>query len=411
MSTSTMSIQSFKEIAPLLSESTSICLKGIHGIGKSSLGKQLRNYIKKQRGDELGEFPFIDRRLSQQTSGDLLGLPSTKTETTRWNPPDWYKQACDQPCFLQLDELNRALPEVMQAAFQIILDRELNGWKLHPKTRIMTGINTGNLYTINEMDPALVDRFWFVELVATVNDFLIWAREVPESDSVQASLKMQKNIHDSITDFISHNSVWLDPSVSEEPSSKSTSRRSWEKLSNNIVEAKMFSDDGVCVDKEKLYLLSQGYVGIEAAIAYSQFVNDVFGRFNGKDIVNNYKDVKKLVENAGTERRNAAIEQIISYMFELDDAKTVNDEGKQVILSSQQRENIKQFVDTLEKNNDSELILSFWQKATVHGSERLVLAQVLHSIMKQQVLNVFLKKEKPEEQEQTTQPAKKQKEG
>src|SRR5437867_2646181 len=94
-------------------------------------------------------------------SGGLkrVTFPSTDWNVTRFNPPEWYMQACERPMVLFLDELNRATNEVMQAAFQIVLDRQLNGWKLHPLTRVYAAINMGANYTVNEMDPALLDRF------------------------------------------------------------------------------------------------------------------------------------------------------------------------------------------------------------------------------------------------------------
>ena len=49
-------------------------------------------------------------KLSKMRKGDLSGLHTAPAE---------------------LDELNRATPEVMQAAFQIVLDRELNGHRLN----------------------------------------------------------------------------------------------------------------------------------------------------------------------------------------------------------------------------------------------------------------------------------------
>jgi MoxR-like ATPase len=111
---SEMKIRTFLELAPKLSPQTSILLRANHGIGKS----QLVRHLAKKMG-----LPVIDRRLSQLTEGDIIGLPSTDGDVTRFNPPDWYKRACDEAVVLFLDELNRATPEVMQTAFQIVLDR------------------------------------------------------------------------------------------------------------------------------------------------------------------------------------------------------------------------------------------------------------------------------------------------
>jgi MoxR-like ATPase len=59
--------------------------------------------------------PVVERRASQMTEGDLLGLPDTATRSingrkaTTWNAPDWLVTACEQPVLLFLDEVDRAL--------------------------------------------------------------------------------------------------------------------------------------------------------------------------------------------------------------------------------------------------------------------------------------------------------------
>ena len=97
----TMSIKTFINVAAKLPVETSVLLRGNHGIGKSQVVRQVA------RGFGL---PVIDRRLSQMSEGDMIGLPSTDGEVTRFNPPDWFKTACTKPMCLFLDELNRAPP-------------------------------------------------------------------------------------------------------------------------------------------------------------------------------------------------------------------------------------------------------------------------------------------------------------
>ena len=108
-----MSIATFTTVVPVLPASTSILLRGPHGIGKSQVVRLAARLISAK--ENLPDFPVIDRRLSQMSEGDMIGLPSTDGEVTRFNPPDWYKRACDKPQVLFLDELNRATHEVRQA--------------------------------------------------------------------------------------------------------------------------------------------------------------------------------------------------------------------------------------------------------------------------------------------------------
>ena len=64
-----------------------VLLRGRHGIGKSTVVYQYANKIGS---------PVVERRASQMTEGDLVGLPIVDGNSTKFNPPDWYKKACDE---------------------------------------------------------------------------------------------------------------------------------------------------------------------------------------------------------------------------------------------------------------------------------------------------------------------------
>ena len=57
-----------------------VLIRGRHGVGKS----QVVYGFAAQAG-----LPVVERRASQMTEGDLLGLPSTDGDVTTWNPPEW----------------------------------------------------------------------------------------------------------------------------------------------------------------------------------------------------------------------------------------------------------------------------------------------------------------------------------
>lgn len=370
-----MSIPQFLKIAPLLPASTSIMLRGAHGIGKSELGRQLAWII----GDILFErkviaspedYVFIDRRLSQQTEGDIIGLPSTDGEMTRFNPPDWYRKACEKPCFLCLDELNRATPEVMQAAFQIVLDRELNGWKLHPETRILTGINVSAAYIVNEIDPALLDRFWAIELNVTTKDWLTWAGSAPHRlDTKHAG--MPTHIDPEVANFIANNDKWLDPVANASPQSVEPSRRSWDRLNQALYRSGLLPEPA----KPEFYSVCTGYIGTEATIAFVAYMKDANKRVSGKELVEDYDKSKHKVDRMGPEGKNAAIELIVKYIF---------DEVKGG-LNDKQGKNVADFMRSL----PGELKISFWAKLSAHGTDRIDLAKSVHKHCVDMILDVF----------------------
>jgi len=351
----TMQVRTFLKVAPILPKTTSVLLRGGHGIGKSQVVRQVADIIASNEG--VKNFEVIDRRLSQMSEGDMIGLPSTDGEVTRFNPPEWYKLACDKPVCLFLDELNRATPEVMQAAFQIVLDRELNGWKLHKDTRVFAAINTGGTYTVNEMDPALLDRFWAVDLTPDIQDWLTWAKE-------------SKTVHENVVTFISGNEKWLDPPKSGDPGAVSPSRRSWERLSNALCLAGVIETP----DDPMFYPLCLGYVGTEATIAFHGYVKTIDAQVTGKEIIEEYGKVKKKIEKLGQEKLNIAIEKVADYVTK--NLTTLNDV---------QGANLKAFMDNL----PAELRVSAWSKLTAGGVEKLELAKSVHKWCVEGILGVF----------------------
>ena len=343
-----MSIKTFLSVVEVLPVDTSVLLRGAHGIGKSQIIRKVAKTF---------DLPVIDRRLSQMTEGDMVGLPSTDGEVTRFNPPDWYKRACETPVALFLDELNRATPEVMQAAFQVVLDRELNGWKLHSETRVYAAINASAAYTVNEMDPALLDRFWAIDLEPTIEDWLSWARD--------------GHIVDIISDFIASNEKWLDCPKDSEPGKVTPSRRSWERLSIALTHADIFEKP----DSQIFYPLCRGYIGNEATIAFHSFAKTIDYQVSGSEVINDYMNVKKKINKLGTEKHNILIEKVTNYVTK--NLKSIDDK---------QGKNLQDFMNDL----SGELRISCWSKLTQgSGTDNLELAKQIHKWCVEAVLESF----------------------
>jgi hypothetical protein len=344
----TMSVRTFLKVSSKLPVETSVLLRGNHGLGKSQVVRQ----VAKGFGLEV-----IDRRLSQMSEGDMIGLPSTDGEVTRFNPPEWYKNACKKPVALFLDELNRATPEVMQAAFQVVLDRELNGWKLHPQTRVYAAINSSAAYSVNEMDPALLDRFWAIDLTPDTQDWLTWAKE-------------SGAIHENIITFIAGNEKWLDPPKGGEASAVSPSRRSWERLSHALVS------NGVAdlPDDALFYPMCLGYVGTEATIAFHGYVKTIDAQVTGEEIIEGYAKVKSKIAKLGQEKLNVSIEKVADYV-----TKNLK------VLDDNQGANLRDFMGDL----PAELRVAAWSKLTAGGVNNLELAKSVHKWCVNHILSVF----------------------
>ena len=197
-----------------------ILLIGDHGIGKSQIIAQF--------AEEIGA-TLIDRRLSQDEVADLIGMPDISTDEsgnkrTVWATPDWYPDDKDKKYVLFLDELNRADRQVLQAVFELILDRRMHGKDLPPQCYVISAINAGEQYDVNIFDPALIDRFMVFKFDPKVNEWIDWAEN--------------NNVHKAITDFIALHRDSLEmksnPEDHEMGLVRNPSRRSWTKLSPKI---------------------------------------------------------------------------------------------------------------------------------------------------------------------------------
>ena len=291
-----LDIKTFIYVASKLPSNQAVLARGPHGIGKSQIVSQIASDILTEDGKK--GLPLIDRRLAQMTEGDIIGLPELVDGVTRFAPVDWLLRACREPVVLMLDELNRATIEVQQCAFQLILDRELNGHKLHPETRIFCAVNASPEYQVNEMDPALLDRFWTVDLEPTVEDWIAWANA--------------NSVDEVIVDFIRHYPAHLRHAGKIEPGKIYPTPRSYEKLNSSLCSigwnpislAGSQTPDG-------FYALSTGFLGVEASLAFQDFVKNYESQVSADDILNEWKDTSEKIMGLSNDKHNAIIEKLV----------------------------------------------------------------------------------------------------
>ena len=132
-------------------------------------------------------------------------------------PPTWYvklKERCEkEPDKLHIvffDELTNAVPSIQSMAFNIVLNKEVNGkWKLPDNARIVAA---GNEYeesrAANEMVEPLFNRFAHVYINTTVESWLKWASTPVETYERLAykSDEVPMKIHPSIYAYIAYKS-------------------------------------------------------------------------------------------------------------------------------------------------------------------------------------------------------------
>ena len=343
-----MDIKTFKSVAPKLPPHIAVLMRGPTGIGKSHLARAAAEDL---------DLPYIDVRLSTMSEGDFGGYPDIEgmkeTSIMTFCMPSFFVRACREPVVLMLDEMNRALPGVMQGAFQLVLDRELgndkegNPYRLHPETRIFAAINAGAEYDVNDMDPALLRRFWAIDLEPTAEDWISWAGD--------------NDIDGVVIDFIRQNPQHLRVDPSEvEPGTVCPNPASWHRVDQSLKHMEMTPSSWAGQERPPgVYPLCLGMVGTEASISFAEFVTNYDAQISAKDILDNWNDVKDDVIAASAEKQGELIEKLRDHFAENTWTK------KQV-------NNATKMVDAL----GDELMVHFWN--TMVATQKLDNITALH---------------------------------
>jgi hypothetical protein len=279
----------------------SICIRGRHAVGKSEgtyqaaskmrddFYKDATNSTRYSWNYEDG-LPVVERRLSQLTEGDLTGMPDMDAgrKSTVFKPCDWLIDACERPVVLFLDERNRALEGVKQAVFQLMDSRAFYGHKLHPGTRVVVAENVGELYNVQQCDPAEVSRAATVELCPPIEEWIKYASQPGKC-------------HDLTVSFIRANKEFLefDPTSpvnakkAFEPNKKYPDRRAWFKLDQQLQKTKLIENP----NDPLFYTMSASMVGIEAALKFVDFAKTFETQISVRDVLTDWDAAKRKMGN------------------------------------------------------------------------------------------------------------------
>ncbi len=352
-----MDIKTIKQIIPSLPPEIAVLMRGPTGVGKSFVAADIAK--------ELG-LPFIDVRGSTMQEGDVIGYPDLEAMKTSGVStmvlPAWFMRCCKEPCVLMLDELNRAMPGVMQGFFQVVLDRNLGNdvdgmpVTLHPETRIIAAVNAGNEYDVNDMDPALLRRFWVCDVEPTVSDWIEWAQD--------------KGLDAVLIDFVRQNPVhWRVEPSSVEPGTVVPTPASWHRLSDSLVHADLAPKKLAGNDLGGIfYSISMGFIGTEAAIAFQDFVKNYEMIISAEDILGGKVKLEDLAEaNAGT--LNTLVDKLATHCKENEWTVT---QAKRVA--------------TIGKGLGGEMMVHLWNKLSASGNLKNI--QKVHKLMGAEVVQV-----------------------
>lgn len=196
---------------------------GESGVGKTSLVKRIaqtnRYYLvtidaNLLKEGEIGGLPIVENKVTiYATHSKLVQIEKALKENNY------------ESVILFIDELNRCDHAVAQELMNLVLNREINGYVLDDRVKVIAAMNPSNKndgyynsnYDVVDMDPAQEDRFVWVRLDSEIKEWINWG------------MSKEGNIHEHIIEFLSTFPENLHTPDSEE-TIKATPR-SWERVS------------------------------------------------------------------------------------------------------------------------------------------------------------------------------------
>lgn len=355
-----MDISSFVKTASSIPPHIAILLRGQTGIGKSAIVAQIGKSVNK---------PVIDVRGSTMSEGDTGGYPDIEsmkeTGVMTFCMPAWFVRCCKEPVILFLDEMNRSLPQVQQSFFQIVLDRMLgndkdgNPYQIHPETQVIAAVNHGAEYDVNDIDPALLRRFWTCDIEPDYDSWKDWAKA--------------SGVNDIIIEFLQTRSKHFAPSPSDiEPGKVFPTPASWTRFAETLdfsgLSDKMMEDKSSDI-KATVYNLAAGFLGVEAAIEFSDYVEKYKTFVTPENVLDSYSRFKSKISKLTNDRINALIEQL-------------GEHAKSNDWNVTQAQNAAIFA----KSISEEMLIHFWSEVT--KSKNIETIQKFHTYIGDYLVDV-----------------------
>ena len=289
----------------------SICVRGRHAVGKSEVTYQFASMVrddfyKDPKNAELYDWtyeqglPVIERRLSQLTEGDLTGMPDLNSgrKATVFKPCDWLIEACERPVVLFLDERNRALEGVKQAVFQIMDSKAFYGHKLHPRTRVIVAENVGDMYNVQQCDPAEISRAATVELAPEKEEWINYISQPGKCHELTIAFVTQHKDCIEVDSFVNEGKK-----VAFDPNAKSPDRRSWFKLDQQLQKSGLIENP----HDTMFYVMSASMLGVTTALQFHNFAKNFDMQISLKEILTDWNKAKwKLKSKKGTDHATLA---------------------------------------------------------------------------------------------------------
>jgi hypothetical protein len=277
---------------------------------------------------EKAGYNYIDLRLSTADESDFA-IPSIThingIAVTENAIPKWVMEANARPTLIHFEELNRCRKEIQDAALGILLERVVGGTKLNAAPDVLI-CSSGNLgeedgTDVEEFDAALRNRLVMCKHELT-HDY--WLENFAN-----------ENVHEAICGFIKAVPEYF-YRTNEKDTGQYATPRSWTMLSNYICT--VYGKDSPATEWiNEIAQIGTQFVGT-SILKFQRWVEET-SVFNVNDIVNNYKTVRKQVQEAG----RGKLDEMLNALREFNVSK----------LKIAQIKNIVQFLKDNKNNQDN----------------------------------------------------------
>lgn len=185
-------IDTLKSVDLVLSTNEVPLVVGESGIGKTALAKKLAkennwslvvidgNLLKE---GEIGGLPTIESYTTTNSNGEKIEKKITVYAVHNKLREIDEEIAKGKSVLLFIDEINRCEHTVQQELMNLILNREINGYKLYDDVKILAAMNPSSKYgsdfdyQVVDMDAAQENRFVWLNMEPDYNQWLNWAMD------------------------------------------------------------------------------------------------------------------------------------------------------------------------------------------------------------------------------------------
>ncbi|WP_297136980.1 ATP-binding protein [Terrisporobacter sp.] len=183
-------IDTLKSVELVLSTEEVPLVVGESGIGKTALAKKLAkdndwslividgNLLKE---GEIGGLPTVESYISIDSNGNKIEKKTTIYAVHNKLREIDEEISKNKSVLLFIDEINRCEHTVQQELMNLILNREINGYKLHENVKILAAMNPSSKYgsdfdyQVVDMDAAQENRFVWLNMEPDYTVWLKWA--------------------------------------------------------------------------------------------------------------------------------------------------------------------------------------------------------------------------------------------